>query len=47
MKHILDKTIDTRFHRDMLNINAMSNIEGEMKYVWPFINNTIGKWLQI
>ncbi len=47
MEHTLNKTIDTKFHRDMLNIDTMQDIEGEMEYVWPFRNKTIGKWLQI
>jgi hypothetical protein len=46
MKHNLDKTIDTKFHRDMLNTNIMWDVEGHMKYLWPFKNKTIGKWLQ-
>ncbi len=47
MKHILDKIVDTRFHKNMLNTNAMLDIKGEMKYLWPFKNKTIGKWFQI
>ncbi len=47
MKHTLDKTIDTRFHKDMLNTDAMQDMKGEMEYVWPFKNKTIGKWIQI
>ncbi len=47
MKHFLDKTFDTKFHIDMLNTDTMQDIKGEMKYVWPFINKAIGKWLQI
>jgi hypothetical protein len=47
MKHTLNKIVDTRFPRDMLNTNAMQDIEGEMEYVWQFKNKTIRKWLQI
>jgi hypothetical protein len=42
MKHILDKIVDTRFNKDMLNTNAMLDIEGKMKYVWPFKNKILG-----
>ncbi len=38
MKHILDKIVDTKFHINMLNTDAMQDIEGEMEYVWPFKN---------
>ncbi len=47
MKHTLNKIVDIKFHRDMLNTNAMQDIEIKMEYVWPFRNKTIGKWLQI
>ncbi len=30
MKHTLNKTIDSRFHKYMLNIDAMQDIKGEM-----------------
>ncbi len=43
MKHTLDKIVDTTFYKDMLNIDAMQDIEREMKYVWPFKNKIIGK----
>ncbi len=38
MKHSLDKTIDIRFHIDLLNTDAMQDV-GHMKYLWPFKND--------
>ncbi len=42
MKHNLDKTIDTKFHKNMLNTNIMYDIEGEMEYVWPLEIRQLG-----
>ncbi len=45
--NILNIIVNIRFHKDMLNTDTMQDIKGHMKYLWPFKNKIIGKWLQI